>query len=611
MHDLIKGFLKDRMVARVDRRRWLVTQARVVGAVMLNEAPRRWPTRLSRQQGLARSMGRPIRDRWGSWDDPSDREQLARRGVAAAQAAGARYADMRITRREIHRYAISDNTEVWNGQRQGLGTVTETVGIGVRVLVDGYWGFSASTIFAPDEIERLAHDAVGQARTNAQGSPAWHVDLGVMPAVTGRWRTPVRLDPFAITIEEKTDYIQYLSQAVDQVGLRIVVSTPLAHLKFVREECVLATSEGSCLTQTCLESGGYLKVSADAQSFTEVAGGGGGSGLAVHGIAVAGAGWELILDANIPEQLLSGQLEQELRQRSAIPVSTPLIGKHTLVCDGATMGRLVEATLGLATQLDRALGYEANAVGTTVFDDPLGMLGNLQLAPSNVTITANRSAPQQLATVQWDDEGVAPESFPLVKDGVLADFQTTREQAAWLAPYYTKAGKSIRSHGCAAAESAHGITLQQMPNLALEPVAAGPTLAQLVSEVSDGILLQGAVVPQIDSQGKRGLLITNKQLDGSMRKIKNGRLGAYLADGAGVFFDSQQLWKKLLAVGGPDTQATVSTSKNLDVNDGLLFSLELQASQGQKGQPPQRTGRSIRAAAAVLPEQPLITASRI
>ena len=604
MQNLMTTLFTDMIASRSDRRQWLMRQVRLTGTVMLAGTPVRQATNRIRHQEYMRSAGRSGQDRWGSWDDPSDREQLARRGVAAARAAGARYADVRITRRETHKYPIGQNTEAMNGQRKALEYVTETVGVGVRVLVDGYWGFSASTVYVPEEIERLAHDAVGQARTNAQGSPPWRVDLGALPAVMGRWRTPVRIDPFAITIEEKTDYIQYLSQVVGQAGMTIDDSSPAANLKFMREERVLATSEGACITQTFFESSGYLKV-AMRQSLGEGLGGG-ADGVIAHGLAVAGAGWELILDANVPEQLLSGHLEEELRQRLAMPVSAPVIGKYTVVCDGATMGRLVEATLGLATQLDRALGYEANAVGTTIFDDPLGMLGTFQLAPSSVTVTANRSAPRQLATVQWDDEAVTPEPFPLIKEGTLVDFQTTREQAAWLAPYYQKHGMPGTSHGCAASESAHVITLQQMPNLALEPAPGGPTLEQLVSHVSDGLFLQGAVVPQVDSQGKRGVLVASKVFDGTMRKIKNGRLGAYLVDGGGIFFDSQQLWKKIIAVGGPDTQATVSTTNNMLDDDGKPFLLALQASHTQKGQPPQRTGRSIRAAAAILPEQPFI-----
>src|SRR5690606_18852292 len=139
------------------------------------------------------------------------------------------------------------------------------------------------------------------------------------------------------------------------------------------------------------------------------------------------------------------------------------------VLDAPSMVALLDRTLGRATELDRALGYEANAGGTSYLNDPFGMLGSYEAGAPLLTVTGNRSEPGGLATVQWDDEGVRPDTFPLVENGVLTDFQTTRESAGWLEDYYARTGRPFRSHGCANAPAAVDPPLQHTPNLVLTP----------------------------------------------------------------------------------------------------------------------------------------------
>jgi TldD protein len=276
-----------------------------------------------------------------------------------------------------------------------------------------------------------------------------------------------------------------------------------------------------------------------------------------------------------------------------------LVGRYTLVCDGATMAALLSATFGVATQLDRALGYEANAGGTSFLDDPLAMVGTLHVASPLVTVTGNRSAPTQLATVKWDDEGVAPQHFTLINNGTLTDYQTTREQASWLAPYYTKVGRPVRSNGCAASEDALAITLQQVPNLALEPSASGGRVDDLVSKVKHGLLLEGGQVVQVDSQARHGLLG-----GGTLREITDGRLGNLIQGGA-VLFDTMDFWKNVTAVGGAATTAVLPFSQYPYGGElGQLLHLPV------KGQPAQASSYSVQAVAATVTNQSLIIPSR-
>ena len=516
---------------------------------------------------------------------------LAQQAVEAARSAGARYADARLTRVVRHEYGISGSIKA--EKIPTFRADEEYVGIGIRALVDGAWGFSASTIMTSNEADRLAKDAVGQAKDNTLGPPRT-VDLGHYPIPTGSWQTP-GIDPFQISIEEKQAFILYWKHCADIAEVNLYRSGFTSWLSFVRQERVVATSEGGLFSQTLYESGG--EIVCDIPN-------GRGESLAVqnvHGIGLSGAGWDLFLDAKIPEQFLSGQLKQELAQKAGVSSRPGATGRYTLVCDGMTMAALTEATLGVATQLDRALGYEANANGTSFIDDPLGMVGTARITSPHITMTANRSAPKELATVKWDDEGVEPKPFTLIKDGVLVDFQTTREQAAWLAPYYQKTGQPVRSHGCSATESAHVIPLQHMPNLSLEPSALTIRLEDLVADVNDGVLVEAGTVDEIDSQARTGLL------SGSMRQIKNGRLGEKLT-GLTVLFTAPEFWNSVKSIGGSVTQDVIYTTQ---FYNGKGFFEELLRNQLKgKGQPPQLTSHSVRAAAAMIVNQPLIDQAR-
>ena len=568
-------------LSRWTRRAWLATQSQALVFVALRLA------RLSAgTSGIAsvggcgsRRTAAPLASPQGASSavrlDMGPLQALVQHAIDAAMAAGAQYADARVTRSVVHMYNMPINGHLFLD--------TEDVGLGVRVLVNGYWGFAASPFWTRDEAARLAHDAVAQAKDNARG-PSRPVELGHVPVVTGEWTTPHQIDPFAIPVEEKLDAIRYWKTAAGRARLEFVQRGLFCGMTFARQERVLATSEGSLCTQTTYESGGNIDVVWPLDQSGQ------GPTASVTGLAVAGTGWELFLDAHIPEQF--PQLRAQAAQQLAVPAHPATIGRYTVVCDGVTMANMLDRTLGMATQLDRALGYEANATGTSFLTDPLGMLGQFTVASPIVHVTANRSVPAQLGTVQWDDEGVAPDNFPLVKDGVLVDFQTTREQAAWLAPYYTRRQLPVRSHGCAAAQDAHGVPLQMVPNLAMAPSASAVGLTDLVADVTDGILITNGRA-ECDFQATTGLLT------GEMRKITHGRLGAQLTEGA-ILFNTLDFWRHVTAVGGLGTQGVVGFSQYPFYVEPSFY----------KGQPPQVVSHSAQAVAALIPNQPLINPLR-
>jgi len=509
-------------------------------------------------------------------------EGLAQRAVDAAKAAGASYADARLTRTVQHLYRFgAPPGNYFSGDM-------EMNGAGVRVLVNGYWGFAAAPRVDDENVVRLARAAVAQAKVNALGVSR-AATLASGPVARGRWATPMRIDPFSISIEEKNDYI---TSWIDlSVRLGVAIDTIRSRLQFARQERTVATSDGALFTQRLYESGGYI-------ACTRQVSGGGEISAIIDGIEATGKGWEIFPDAKIPDQLAA--MDDKLRAQSELhdrarPIT---IGRYTLVCDGATMASLLDQTLGLATQLDRALGYEANASGTSYLDDPMQMLGTFQAASPLVTVTANRSAAAQLATVKWDDEGVEPKIATLVKDGILNDFQTTREQASWLAPFYEKHGRPVASHGYAASEMALKIPMQQAPNLALTPSAGGASVDDLIANVPNGLLVTGGFA-STDFQARNGTLF------GSFRKITNGRLGNALSGGA-VLFSTNELWRQVAAVAGERTQATIASSQ-YPFGSMLAF---YGYTPNIKGQPPQITSHSVTAPAATITAQAIVDPTR-
>jgi TldD protein len=566
------------------RRAWLEQNA----AVLLAAMP---ASRLVRvEHGGSDALRRTDAARGFHTSPTSERAALAQHAVEAALQAGAQYADTRLTRTEYHRYAFGRGVEsgVW---------ARETVGIGVRALVNGYWGFAAAPSADRAAAAQLARAAVAQAAVNARGALPRTVDLGQLAPVHGTWTTPVTIDPFAVPIEEKRAFMTYWEQCATAQGLAI--DTIRSHLSFARQERVVATSEGAQFVQTVYESGGEILVMPIDNPKLSQLKQAGSMRLPIQGIATAGRGWELFLEARIRDQLQAMPDLFVAADALYARAKPALVGRYTLVCDGATMAALVSATFGVATQVDRALGYEANAGGTSFLDDPLAMVGTLSVASPLVTVTGNRSAPTQLATVKWDDEGVEPHVFTLIKDGVLTDYQTTREQAAWLAPYYMKVGRPVRSNGCAASEDALAIPLQHVPNLTLEPSPSGGRLDDLVTHVKSGLLLEGGQVFQMDSQARHGLLG-----GGTLREITDGRLGPLIQGGA-VLFDTTDFWKHVTAVGGAGTTAVLPFSQYpYGGESGQAFHLPV------KGQPAQASSYSVQAAAATITNQSLIIPSR-
>jgi TldD protein len=247
------------------------------------------------------------------------------------------------------------------------------------------------------------------------------------------------------------------------------------------------------------------------------------------------------------------------------------------------MAGFVSGTLGTATELDRTLGYEANAGGTSYLGpDPFTQLGTTLGTPL-LRVRGDRSMPRGLATLKWDDEGVEPDEFSIVENGVLVDYQTTREQAAWLKDWYAKRGKPVRSHGCAFGLSALDMPLQMAPNLSLMPGPDDTGFNDLVANTKRGIALTGGMIG-MDFQSREGVA------RGTMREIINGKLGSFIIGGE-CLFSSMELWKSLEALGGAASREQFPGGE-------------------VKGEPAQAANHSVAAVPGILKDTAIVDARR-
>jgi TldD protein len=253
-----------------------------------------------------------------------------------------------------------------------------------------------------------------------------------------------------------------------------------------------------------------------------------------------GRGWEYV-----EEQDLVGKArewaEHAVEKLTAKPVE---IGRYDLVLHPSNLWLTIHESIGHATELDRALGYEANLAGTSFVAPPEKVLGTLRYGPSIMNVRADRSQPGALATIGYDDDGVAPEDFLLIKNGILDDYQTTREQATWLKWWYDKTGRPTRSHGCAYADNWSSIQFQRMPNVSLMPGARNLVWQDLISATDRGIAIIGDSSFSIDHQRY------NAQFSGQLfYEIKGGKITSMLRDVA-YQFRTLDFWSSLRLLGG-------------------------------------------------------------
>ena len=443
-------------------------------------------------------------------------EDLAMEALGAARDAGASYADVRIGRyrrqflsaRERQVQAVSDN---------------ESYGVGVRVLVQGSWGFAASSDLSRAGVVKAAREAVviAKAARTVQRRP---VELAPVSPVTGSWMTPVQRDPLEVPIEDKVA----LLLATNEAALKVPnVRFANSGMSLLREVKLLATSEGTVTTQTFIRVGPTFSVTAvgngDFQQYNEE-------------LAPRGSGWEYIeqLDMAGNAAKWAGLAAEKLGARTVEP------GRYDLILDPTNLWLTIHESVGHPTELDRAMGQEANYAGTSFVAPPDKMLGKLKYGTPLMNIQADRTQAESLARCAWDDEGVPAEQWNIIEKGVFKDYQTTREQAAWIAPH-TGVKKS---HGCSFADSWSSVQFQRMPNISLMPGPQDIGMDDIVAATDRGIIVKNRGSWSIDNQRY------NFQFSGQLfYEVKGGKITGMLKD---VAYQSTTpvFWNAMDMIGG-------------------------------------------------------------
>jgi TldD protein len=455
--------------------------------------------------------------------DPTFKE-LAMRALDAAKSAGAEYADVRISQNRNQAIQAREH------RVQSLSD-SETFGFGVRVLVKGAWGFAASRELAADEMVRVARQAVAQAQANRAALERPVVLAPVTPTANGTWRGPAEIDPFEVPIEEKVALLLDANAAALKVqGAKFVSSG----MFFLREEKTLATSDGTYVVQTIFRSQPQMTVTAVAPDFSDF------QSRQSNDIQPMGRGYEHVRDAKLVDNATRWATEA-VQKLGAKPVD---VGRYDLVLHPTHLWLTIHESVAHPTELDRAMGYEANYAGTSFVSPPQKMLGQFKYGPELMNIQGDRSQPGTLSACGWDDEGVVPDTFLIIKKGIVNDYQTTREQAPWLDWWYKKQSKPTRSHGCSYAQSWEDIQFQRMPNVSLLPGEKEQSFEDIIAATDRGIAIVGEGSFSIDQQRY------NAQFGGQLfYEIKGGKIVDMLKDVA-YQMRTPDFWNSMDMIGG-------------------------------------------------------------
>jgi TldD protein len=441
---------------------------------------------------------------------------LADAALQRAADLGAQHADFRAERVRGQRIRLSD-------ARLETLLDADDVGLAVRVVVDGVWGFAATVDLTPEAAARTAEQAVDVARVAAPIA-AERIELADEPGhgeVT--WISSYVTDPFDVSVGEKIALLgQWSGELLAHEGIDHVD----AGLHAVKECKFYSDGVTTALQQRVRLNPAVTAVSLSPDGRFET----------MRTLAPpAGRGYEYLTGTGWDFAGELARMPGLLAEKVAAP--SVQAGRYDLVIEPSHLWLTIHESIGHATELDRALGYEAAYAGTS-FATP-DQLGRLQYGSPVMHVTGDRTTEHGLATIGYDDEGVAAQSWDLIAGGVLAGYQLDRRIA--------RATGAGRSNGCAFADSPEHMPLQRMANVSLQPAAGGPSVDELIAGVERGIYIAGDKSWSIDMQRY------NFQFTGQrFYKIENGRLAGQLRDVAYQAVTTE-FWNAMEAVGGPQT----------------------------------------------------------
>jgi len=252
-----------------------------------------------------------------------------------------------------------------------------------------------------------------------------------------------------------------------------------------------------------------------------------------------GRGWEYVVASDLVGNARKWG-EEAAEKLKAKPVE---VGRYDLVLHPSHLWLTIHESVAHPTELDRAMGYEANYAGTSFVAPPEKVIGKLKYGPEFMNIQGDRTQEGSLARVAWDDEGVAADRWLIIEKGMFKDYQTTREQSAWIA----KLTGVNKSHGCSFADSWSSVQFQRMPNVSLLPNEKAVSLDDIIAATDRGIIIRNRGSWSIDHQRY------NFQFSGqTFHEIRGGKVVGMLKDVA-YQANTPQFWNSMDMIGGKST----------------------------------------------------------
>jgi len=451
----------------------------------------------------------------------SELQALATRAMDAAKDAGASYADVRVA--EQHSLGPVDKLRVFLDTRCAFG---------VRALVDGVWGFAYGRLPTADAIVQCAQEAVSAGRvaarlTTLKGSTL-REDWIPAPVATGEWRMPIRVDPFAIPIQQHAEQLDVLTWTIE----RTPGASANPWTQWTRETRVFAATTGSVLTQHLYR--------ADVQIGAQVRYGQNHVNVQVPGIHCASTGYEILLAPDGQDRCKIAA--EEAVWLSRLPMRPLDVGRYPVIFDGHVMGDMLITIVGPSGELDRVLGHDINEKSPWSLD----LLGS-PVAGSLMTVTGHRAMPS-MSAVQWDDEGAAPQEHVLIRDGMLHDYHTSGQTVSALKSWYAQQGYPLHSNGCAVAVEAQKTVATLPPHLAMMSSTSRMGLEEMYKEMNRGVVVMTNGQINTDQQ-----LVSGSISSGSMLfEISRGKIVRRLKNMA-LQFNTTPFLKGLTAVGDQTT----------------------------------------------------------
>jgi TldD protein len=466
-------------------------------------------------------------------DSPIDIKQkkvLADVALNTAKSAGATYADVRIGR-YLNQFINTRENKV-----QGV-TSLESFGVGVRVIVNGTWGFASTNIVTADGVKKATQSAVAIAKANSkfQKEP---VRLAPTPGVGEvTWNTPVKKNPLEVPVSEKVELLLAANGAAMKNDATFVTS----NLFQVNEQKYFASTDGSYIDQDVHRIWPNFQVQAIDRAAGKFK-------TRAEMASPKGMGWEYMIpnaedkvegpggmvfyknsyDIIEDATIAAKQAKEMMSAKSVEP------GKYDLVLEPNHLGLTIHESVGHPLELDRILGYEANYAGTSFASLDKLKSGNFNYGSKQVNIFADKLQPGSLGAVGYDDEGVKCKQWDLIKDGVLVNFQATRDQVHMLG--------QKESHGCSYSQSWNDVQFQRMPNVSLAPGKEPYSVAQMIKDTEKGIFIAGRGSYSIDQQRY------NFQFGGTVFfEIKGGQIAGMLNDVA-YQANTQEFWNNCVKV---------------------------------------------------------------